>query len=247
MNPSISIIVPVYNAEKTLNRCVDSILSQTFQDWELLLIDDGSTDRSGEFCDKYASKDQRIKVFHKTNSGVSSARNIGLDYAKGEWVVFVDADDFVKEPYLTHLLEHSQKQVDLVISYAEIHDGNDIRKESYPSKLVDDTNFESMFIENDMHWHTSPWSKLYKRSIIEKHHLRFCEGMHIGEDAVFLYSYMLYSNKIYKPKRSLTHGLYDRPDFHQAKTGYHRHHLPAQTSHSCLLFLRSHPVAVAKS
>ena len=197
MNPSISIIVPVYNAEKTLNRCVDSILSQTFQDWELLLIDDGSTDRSGEFCDKYASKDQRIKVFHKTNSGVSSARNIGLDYAKGEWVVFVDADDFVKEPYLTHLLEHSQKQVDLVISYAEIHDGNDIRKESYPSKLVDDTNFESMFIENDMHWHTSPWSKLYKRSIIEKHHLRFCEGMHIGEDAVFLYSYMLYSNKIY--------------------------------------------------
>lgn len=197
MNPSISIIVPVYNAEKTLNRCVDSILSQTFQDWELLLIDDGSTDRSGEFCDKYASKDQRIKVFHKTNSGVSSARNIGLDYAKGEWVVFVDADDFVKEPYLTHLLEHSQKQVDLVISYAEIHDGNDIRKESYPSKLVDDTNFESMFIENDIHWHTSPWSKLYKRSIIEKHHLRFCEGMHIGEDAVFLYSYMLYSNKIY--------------------------------------------------
>lgn len=193
----ITIIVPIYNAEKSLHRCIDSILSQTFQDWELLLIDDGSTDISAEICDEYAAKDQRIKVFHKKNSGVSSARNIGLDNVKGEWITFVDADDFVKEPYLIHLLEHSQKQVDLVISYAEIHNGNDIKKESYPSKLVDDTNFESIFIENDMHWHTSPWSKLYKRCIIEEHHLRFCEGMHIGEDAVFLYSYMLYSNKIY--------------------------------------------------
>lgn len=193
----ITIIVPVYNAEKTLNRCIESILSQTFQDWELLLIDDGSTDISAEICDEYAAKDQRIRIFHKKNGGVSSARNLGLDYAKGEWVVFVDADDFVKKPYLIHLLEHSQKHADLVISYAEIHNGNDIKKELYPSKLVDNTNFESIFIENDMHWHTSPWSKLYKRCIIEKHHLRFCEGMHIGEDAVFLYSYMLYSNKIY--------------------------------------------------
>ncbi len=98
---------------------------------------------------------------------------------------------------MANLLEHSQKQVDLVISYAEIHNGDNINKESYPSKFVDDTNFDSMFIENDMNWHTSPWSKLYKRSIIEEHHLRFCEGMHIGEDAVFLYSYMLYSNQIY--------------------------------------------------
>lgn len=193
----ITIIVPVYNAEKTLNRCIESILSQTFLDWELLLIDDGSTDRSGKLCNEYAAKDQRIKVFHKKNGGVSSARNIGLDHAKGEWITFVDADDFVKKPYLIHLLEHSQKHADLVISYAEIHNGNDIKKELYPSKLVDNTNFESIFIENDMHWHTSPWSKLYKRCIIEKHHLRFCEGMHIGEDAVFLYSYMLYSNKIY--------------------------------------------------
>lgn len=193
----ITIIVPIYNSEQTLNRCVDSILKQKFCDWELLLINDGSTDRSGKICEEYALKDKRIKVFYKKNGGVSSARNIGLDNAKGEWIAFVDADDFVKEFYLTHLLEHSQKQVDLVISYAEIHNGNDIQRESYPAKLVDDTNFESMFIENDMQWHTSPWSKLYKRRIIESHHLRFCEGMHIGEDAVFLYSYMLCSKKSY--------------------------------------------------
>lgn len=193
----ISIIIPVYNSETTLKRCLDSVISQSMSDWELLLVDDGSKDRSCDICDDYAAKDKRIKVFHKSNGGVSSARNIGLDYAKGEWIAFIDADDYVKESYLSNLWEHSQKQVDLVISYAEIHNGDGINKESYPSKFVDDTNFDSIFIENDMNWHTSPWSKLYKRSIIEEHHLRFCEGMHIGEDAVFLYSYMLYSNKIY--------------------------------------------------
>ncbi len=193
----ISIIIPVYNSETTLKRCLDSVISQSMSDWELLLVDDGSKDRSCDICDDYAAKDKRIKVFHKSNGGVSSARNIGLDYAKGEWIAFIDADDYVKESYLSNLWVHSQKQVDLVISYAEIHNGDGINKESYPSKFVDDTNFDSIFIENDMNWHTSPWSKLYKRNIIEKHNLRFCEGMHIGEDAVFLYSYMLYSNHIY--------------------------------------------------
>lgn len=94
-SPLISIIVPVYNAEKTLNRCVDSILLQPFTDWELLLIDDGSKDSSGDICDEYARKDPRIKVFHKENGGVSSARNVGLDNAKGEWITFVNSDDWI--------------------------------------------------------------------------------------------------------------------------------------------------------
>lgn len=193
----VSIIIPIYNSEATLIRCLDSVINQSISDWELILVDDGSTDRSGEICDQYAANNQKIQVFHKRNGGVSSARNLGLDNANGEWIVFVDSDDFVRELYLAHLLEHSKKHVDLVISYAEIHNGNNVQKELYPAKLVDEINFESMFIENDMNWHTSPWSKLYKRSIIEKHHLRFCEGMHIGEDAVFLYSYMLCSKTIY--------------------------------------------------
>lgn len=193
----VSIIIPIYNSESTLIRCLDSVINQSFSDWELILVDDGSTDRSGEICDQYAANNQKIQVFHKRNGGVSSARNLGLDNANGEWIVFVDSDDFVRELYLAHLLEHTKKHVDLVISYAEIHNGDNFQKESYPAKLVDEINFESIFIENDMNWHTSPWSKLYKRNIIEKHHLRFCEGMHIGEDAVFLYSYMLCSNRIY--------------------------------------------------
>lgn len=92
-NPLISVIVPVYNVEKYLPRCIDSIIDQTFKNFELLLIDDGSKDKSGEICDEYAKRDNRIKVFHKENGGVSSARNVGLDSAKGEWIIFCDSDD----------------------------------------------------------------------------------------------------------------------------------------------------------
>ena len=95
MKPLISIIVPIYNVEKYLSRCINSVLSQTFPDFELLLIDDGSTDKSGYICDGYAQKDSRIKVFHIENGGVSAARNYGLDNARGEWITFVDADDWI--------------------------------------------------------------------------------------------------------------------------------------------------------
>lgn len=91
----ISVIVPVYNVERYLARCIESILSQTYTDFELLLIDDGSKDKSGSICDEYALKDSRIRVFHKPNGGVSSARNVGLDNARGQWVAFCDSDDWL--------------------------------------------------------------------------------------------------------------------------------------------------------
>lgn len=94
-NPKISVIVPIYNAEKYLHRCIDSILNQTFTDFEVLLINDGSTDSSGSICDEYAKKDSRVRVFHKENGGVSLARNIGIDKALGLWTLFVDSDDWL--------------------------------------------------------------------------------------------------------------------------------------------------------
>ena len=94
-NPLISVIIPVYNVEQYLSHCIDSILSQTFTNFEILLIDDGSTDNSGIICDNYKNNDYRIKVFHKKHNGVSSARNMGLDKAVGEWITFVDADDWI--------------------------------------------------------------------------------------------------------------------------------------------------------
>ena len=195
--PLISVIVPVYNAEKYLHRCIDSILAQTFTDWELLLIDDGSKDRSGDFCDEYVAKDSRIRVFHKENGGVSSARNLGLDNAQGEWVTFVDSDDWIKPLCLEHFLMYAQT-TDLVIAYATIFRGNDTEgaEEKYPEHDITTENFSLLFEENALSWHTSPWSKLYKRKIIENHHFRFEEDVRLGEDAIFLYSFMLQANKI---------------------------------------------------
>lgn len=98
--PTVSVIVPVYKAEEYLNRCVDSILAQTFTDFEVILVDDGSPDSCGEICDDYARRDPRVRAFHKENGGVSSARNMGLNHARGEWIAFVDADDWVGDGYL---------------------------------------------------------------------------------------------------------------------------------------------------
>lgn len=195
--PLVSIIVPVYNAEKYLNRCIDSILSQTMTDFELLLIDDGSKDNSGRICDEYAEKDARVRVFHKSNGGVSSARNLGLDNAKGKWITFVDADDRCSCNYLEHLLSKVDDDTDLIISYAVICDSTGEKAEVYPEYRVNATNFERLFVDSDMHWHTSPWAKLYRASIIYENSLRFNEMMHIGEDADFLFSFMLITDKIY--------------------------------------------------
>lgn len=190
----ISVIVPVYNTEKYLDRCIQSILTQTYTDFELLLINDGSTDSSGAICDRYAEQDSRVRVFHKENGGVSSARNMGLDNAKGEWIAFVDSDDWVLDSYLYNLVSHSHN-VDLVISYAEyLYSNGERKKEEYASRMVSN-EIDVLFTENDLSWHTSPWAKLFNKKFCDQ--LRFIEGMHIGEDLVFLYTYMLKSNKIY--------------------------------------------------
>ena len=108
----VSVIVPVYNASKYLEACIESILNQNNKSFELLLIDDGSTDSSGEICDCFAIKDDRIKVIHKSNGGVSSARNIGLEMAKGKWLAFVDSDDTVDKEYLT--ISDESKDSDII-------------------------------------------------------------------------------------------------------------------------------------
>ncbi len=102
-SPTVSVIVPVYKTERYLRRCVDSLLKQTFTDYEILLVDDGSPDRSGDICDEYASRDPRVRVFHKANGGVSSARNAGLEHARGQWIAFVDSDDRVEDDFLSPL------------------------------------------------------------------------------------------------------------------------------------------------
>ena len=115
MSSFVSIIVPVYNTEPFLSRCLDSILCQSFTDFELLLIDDGSTDGSGAICDDYAERDSRIRVFHKENGGVSSARNLGIDNSKGEWLYFADSDDELLPNGLQTLVNCIDEDVDVVM------------------------------------------------------------------------------------------------------------------------------------
>lgn len=227
--PKVSVIVPVYNAEKYLHRCVDSILGQTFTDFELLLVDDGSTDGSAAICDEYANLNSRVRVFHKPNGGVSSARNLGLDYAKGEWIAFIDSDDWVSADYLKNLMGNSEG-VDLVFNYATRHDEDKVYAEEYPNQLINSTELYIPLRDNDLIWHTSPWSKLFNRNLIEKIGLRFPLNMHIGEDAVFLFTYMFSCSRIrfictcdYQYRIDGSESLTKRLNsFESERTGYHK-------------------------
>ena len=184
----ISVIVPVYNAGKYLHRCVDSILAQTFTDFELLLIDDGSKDRSASICDEYAAKDARVRVFHKENGGVSSARNVGLDNANGDYIMFVDSDDYML-PHMCELMtatiEH--KKADLVVCGTTETGGG------YWRPVADEDYSLAQLKENFVPLlHTEllspPWNKIFKRSVIGEQ--RFLEDVSFGEDLMFNLGYI---------------------------------------------------------
>ena len=184
--PKISVVVPVYNAEKTLRQCVDSILGQNFRDFELLLIDDGSKDSSPEICDEYSQKDNRVKVFHKPNGGVSSARNLGISKARGEWMAYIDADDYVTNGYLDGVVERDE---DVIIKgYHKFdHSGIVTGKEAEDlRKAPDFSSFLGQFITDSLL--RCPWTKFYKRSLVGD--LRFLTDMKIGEDAWFVFNYL---------------------------------------------------------
>lgn len=201
-NPKISVIVPVYNVEQYLCRCVDSILAQTFPDFELLLIDDGSKDRSGEICDEYAGKDERVRVFHKENGGVSSARNLGIDNAKGEWISFVDADDWVSENYFPDsLLNNSNDLILNKISNQEYAQGMSERAKSVPS----------LFFQNILNKQISlgPWAKFFRRDIVEREKLRYYEDIKFAEDAIFNLQYFKFVKSLSLNIKGLYH--YDAP------------------------------------
>lgn len=185
----VSVIVPIYNTEKYLRRCIDSILAQTYTDFELILIDDGSTDNSGKICDEYAKINSRIHVIHKQNCGVSSARNVGIDTAKGEYIAFVDADDFVDKNYLSALALQSADMIVCSAWYAD-SDGNVTKK---ALDLKDEHHFVSD--ENILLWFEqatlySVWGRLLKLSIIRENRLYFDKNTTRGEDTIFIFNYI---------------------------------------------------------
>lgn len=180
MNPKISVIVPVYKAEKYLHKCVDSILAQTFTDFEVLLVDDGSPDRSGEICDEYAARDSRVKVFHKENGGVSSARQCGMDHAEGEYTIHADPDDWVEPTMLEELYRKAKEEdADMVMcDYYANYSQKQVYIRQKPSALDHETVLKEMFY----HLHGSCCNKLIRRSVWMKYHIEFPKDLNYCED-----------------------------------------------------------------
>lgn len=195
MDKRVSVIVPVYNVEKYLKKCVNSIIHQTYKNLEIILVDDGSPDRSGALCDHLATKDSRIRVIHKKNGGVSSARNAGIEAATGEYICFVDSDDWLPEKAIGILTHRIQKDgSDLCIGAVEIVG---IRK-SCPWKFQDTCiHIENVYQLLPFEYALkTPWAKLYRTEIIKKERLNFAQGISFGEDTIFVWSYISSCNCI---------------------------------------------------
>ncbi len=201
MEPTVSIIVPVYNAENYLKRCVDSILSQDYRDFELLLMDDGSSDGSPEICDTYGRADSRVRVVHKENTGVSDTRNQALDMARGTFVQFLDSDDWIV-PEATRLLVRSMEEYgcDMVISdfYRVAGERLAQKGDIEEDKVMTRQEFAACMIENPADFYYGVlWNKMFRRSIIEKFHIRMDTSLSWCEDFLFNLEYIRHAESFY--------------------------------------------------
>lgn len=188
-NPRISIIVPVYNVEHYLRRCLESIVAQTFKDWECIMIDDGSSDQSGEICDEFHLNDSRFKVFHKENGGVSSARNVGLDNAKGEYICFCDSDDWVDSNWLEAFASYFGENI-IVQGYKyRLDKGFQWNQINHAEQVLPVADAVCYLYEQGNLGYL--WCRCFKRSIIEQNDLRFNERYSLCEDNEFIFKYLL--------------------------------------------------------
>ncbi len=189
-----SIIIPVYNAEKSLCRCLDSIINQDCGDYEIIIVNDGSTDNSESICLKYSNKRQNINYIFKENGGASSARNVGLDAAKGDFVLFIDSDDYVDENYFSALSNNCVKNGLSVFTYTwQRADGFVKRNITTDNDLSLFEKSKSLILNRSIN---SPCAKIFDRNLIENVHLRFDERMPVAEDFNFCLKYLMFSDKV---------------------------------------------------
>ncbi len=193
-----SVIIPVYNAKETLRRCLDSLVRQQFSDYELLLINDGSTDDSDAICHEYANTYSCIRYFAKENGGVSSARNLGLDQAKGEYILFVDSDDYVSENYFASLSDALENAAADLLLFGYRNFGG-VSTEWDTGVFYENTEVgvaEQISSAMRQYLFSSLWSKAFKRQIIEQHNIRFANDLAIGEDQAFIFTYAMHIRSI---------------------------------------------------
>ncbi len=203
--PLISVIIPVYNAEKTIAKCIDSVIAQTYQEFEILLIDDGSTDAGGEICKRYAESDNRVRYIKKDNGGVSSARNKGIDKAKGEYITFIDSDDWFETDTLETLIVNANKyNADLVIPRTRMvfckPDGEfekNVYNDDAYDLLVEKQQLPENFEKLRKTWALySTCARLFNKRIIDKYNLYFDPGVKVLEDFCFNLDYIKHADKI---------------------------------------------------
>ena len=195
-NYLLSIIIPIYNAEKYIYKCIESILNQTFSNFEIILINDGSTDKSVEICTEFAMKDKRIKVIHSPNKGASNARNIGLNNAKGKWITFVDSDDWLDPTYFSEFID-STTNADLICGGFII---NNNPHSKYTSSIYHKnlTSVQSVEILYNIYFGMiyNIWGKFFLTEYIKLHNIKFKIGYENREDGIFLFDYLYWAKKI---------------------------------------------------
>lgn len=239
----LSIIVPVYNVEPFLEQCIESILAQSFTDFELIIVDDGSTDNSGNICDKYAETDSRISVIHKKNGGVVSARKAGLAAASGKYVGYVDGDDWIDSNMYLYMIDNALKyDCDLVMCDVEheqhhmkTHDitGATLETGYYSRSELEEKIFPIMLYSGSFYnfgIYPVIWNKLFKRDMLLKHQLSIYDNIKNGEDAACVYPYFLEINNMYFMKQQYLYhyrhsnvqmtAIYDKDSFERFKSLY---------------------------
>lgn len=201
----VSIIVPIYNIEEYIRECIDSILAQTYPDFELILVDDGSPDNCGRICDEYAEKDVRIKVIHKENGGLTSARNAGLSVAKGDWIMHVDGDDWIEPDMIESLIEAAKAtEADLVFGDFMKY-GPYAGNYKLPTWSIDKKDSMSRYIAYT--W-TTIWGSIAKRSLYTEHYLKSPDGVSYCEDFHLIVRLCHFAKKIVNVHRPFYHYRY---------------------------------------
>lgn len=198
MTEKLSVIIPVFNAERYLDECIKSILNQTYTNIEIICVNDGSTDRSGEIINKYISKGYPIKQIRKENGGVSSARNVGIEEASSDYLAFVDADDYLEKDYFKEIMVNADK-FDMVLTGYSIIDMLNNSRVSYTCTPFDGPI--KVFVEQLKYYLTpplllSPCFKIYKKDILRKNKISFPESLSYGEDAIFTLDYLQYIHNV---------------------------------------------------
>lgn len=194
--PLVSFIVPIFNCANYLKQCLNSILAQSINNYEVILINDGSKDNSGKICDEYAKLDNRFRVIHKNNEGLSAARNDGLNVASGEWVTFVDSDDWLEPCFLEVLIEN--KDVDYIVASINhcrpdcIGEPEKFQRKRY--NVIDYTVFAN---NNLITAFFTAWSKFFNTKIIRDNKLRFLQGVSPGEDTIFVFQYLYHAKSLH--------------------------------------------------